>query len=69
MLLKRKARLVLRLEMFTLLAFFLMTPIARYASPESQDLLDGVRGALLGAAIGLMITLGVIRRREGRVDA
>ena len=69
MLLKRKARLVLRLEMFSLLAFFLMPLIARYASPASQDLLDGVRGALLGAAIGLMITLGVIKRREGQAEA
>ena len=63
MLLKKNPRAVWRLAMLSLLAFFAMNIVARYAPPAREDLLDGVRGALLGVTIGLMIVVGVIKRR------
>jgi hypothetical protein len=66
MLLKKNARFVWRLAMLCLLAFSTMNVIARYTPQTSQDLLDGVRGALLGAALGLVFVAGVIKRRDGR---
>jgi hypothetical protein len=63
MLLKRKARFAWRIATLCLLAFFATNVIARYAPQTSQDLLDGVRGALLGAAIGSMLIVGVIKHR------
>ncbi|HEV7993382.1 MAG TPA: hypothetical protein VGP25_16270 [Gemmatimonadaceae bacterium] len=63
MLLKKNPRIVWRIAMLCLLAFFAMNVVARYAPPVQQDFLDGVRGALLGATIGLMIVVGVIKRR------
>jgi len=69
MLLNKNPRVVLRLAMLCLLAFFAMNAIARSAPPERLDLLDGVRGALLGATLGLMIVVGVIKRRGARKGA
>lgn len=66
MLLRKNPRTVWRLAMLSLLAFFAMNVVARHASPAHEDLLDGVRGALLGAAIGLVIVVGVIKRRAER---
>ena len=63
MLLNKNPRMVFRLSMLTLLAFFAMNVVARYAPPAREDLIDGVRGALLGAAIGLMIVTGAMKRR------
>jgi hypothetical protein len=63
MLLRKNPRVVWRLAMLCLLAFFTMNIVARYAPPAGEDLLDGIRGALLGAAIGLVIVVGVIKRR------
>lgn len=63
MLLKKNPRVVWRLAMLCLLAFFTMNLVAHYSPPAHEDLLDGVRGALLGAAIGLVIVVGVIKRR------
>jgi hypothetical protein len=69
MLSKKNPRIVWRLAMLSLLAFFAMNVVARYAPPARQDLLDGIRGALLGAAIGLMIVVGVIKRRDEGMGA
>lgn len=69
MLMNKNPRVVWRLAMLSLLAFFATTLIARSAAPARQDLLDGVRGVLLGAAIGLMIVMGVIKRRIGATQA
>jgi hypothetical protein len=53
-----------RWTMVTLLAFFAVTLIARSVSHSMEDALDGVRGALLGVTLGLMVVGGVIKRRR-----
>ena len=65
----KNPRTVLRLAMLCLLAFFAMNVVARYTSPAHEDLLDGVRGALLGATLGLMLVVGVVKRRGGGTGA
>ena len=66
MLLKRRTNpaTFLRLAMASLLAFFTLTLIARSAPSNWQDLLDGVRGAMLGATLALMALTGVVKRRS-----
>ena len=52
-----------RSAMVCLLAFFAL-PLATRAMPvATEDLVDGIRGALLGAALGLMVLSGVLKRR------
>lgn len=69
MLLNKTPRVVKRLAMLCLLAFFAMNLVARDAPPAREELLDGIRGGLLGAALGLMIVVGVIKHRAGRMEA
>jgi hypothetical protein len=66
MLLKRNTNpaTLLRSAMACLLAFFAVTLIARSAPSTWQDLLDGLRGAILGATLALMILTGVVKRRS-----
>jgi hypothetical protein len=52
--------------MVCLLAFFALPMIVRLTPFASEDLVDGIHGALLGAAIGLMVLSGVRARRVGR---
>jgi hypothetical protein len=66
MLLKRRTNpsALWRYAMVCLLAFFALTLVARSASPSWADLLDGVRGAMLGATLALMgLTAAAQRRR------
>jgi hypothetical protein len=52
-----------RWAMVCLLAFFAL-PLATRAMPvATEDLVDGIRGALLGATLGLMVLSGVLKRR------
>jgi hypothetical protein len=53
-----------RSAMACLLAFFAVTWIARSAPSTWQDLLDGVRGAMLGATLALMFLMGVVKRQS-----
>lgn len=66
MLLKQGTRpsTLLRWAMVCLLAFFAMSPIARLMPAASDDLVDGVRGVLLGVTLGLMVLIGVLKRRS-----
>ena len=66
MLLKRRTNpaTFLRLAMASLLVFFALVPIARLAPANWQDLLDGVRGAMLGATLTLMALTGMAKRRS-----
>jgi hypothetical protein len=66
MLLKRNTNpaTLWRSAMACLLAFFAVTLIARSAPSAWQDLLDGLRGAILGATLALMILTGVVKRRS-----
>ena len=65
MLLKRNTNpaTLWRSAMASLLAFFVVTLIARSAPSTWQDLLDGLRGAMLGVTLALMILTGVVKRR------
>jgi hypothetical protein len=66
MLLKRRTApaTLWRYSMASLLAFFAITLIARSAPTNWQDLLDGVRGAMLGATLALMALTAVAQRRR-----
>jgi hypothetical protein len=66
MLLKRRTNptTLWRSAMACLLAFFAVTLISRSAPSDWQDLLDGVRGAMLGATLGLMVLTAVVQRRR-----
>ena len=66
MLLKRQTNpaTLWRLAMASLLAFFVITLISRSAPTNWQDLLDGMRGAMLGATLALMALTAVARRRR-----
>jgi hypothetical protein len=66
MLLKRRTNsaTLWRSAMGCLLAFFAVTLISRSARSDWQDLLDGVRGAMLGATLGLMVLTAVVQRRR-----
>jgi len=55
-----------RSAMVSLLVFFTVTLIARTAPSNWQDLLDGVRGAMLGVTLGLMALTVVAQRRRRR---
>ena len=52
-----------RWAMVCLLAFFALTLVARVVPSASEDLVDGIRGALLGATIALIVLAGVLKRR------
>ena len=57
-------RTVWRMSMVCLLAFFTLTYTTRSVPSNWQDLLDGVRGAFLGATLALMVVYGILRRRS-----
>jgi len=65
----KNPRTVLRLAMLCLLAFFALNVVAHYAPPARQDMLDGIRGVVLGATIGLFLVVGVVKSRAGRHGA
>jgi hypothetical protein len=65
----RDPRTVWRMAMVCLLAFFALPLITRSAPSNWQDLVDGVRGALLGATLALMAVSGLLKRRGGYTDA
>ena len=52
-----------RSAMVCLLAFFALPLVTRVMPVATEDLVDGIRGALLGAALGLMVLSGVLNRR------
>ena len=52
-----------RWAMVCLLAFFARTLVARVIPSASEDLVDGIRGVLLGATIALIVLAGVLKRR------
>ena len=52
-----------RSSMLCLLAFFALPLLARVVPAAPEDLVDGIRGALLGATIALMTLSGVLKRR------
>lgn len=57
-----------RWAMVCLLAFFALPMLTRVMPVASPDLVDGIRGALLGATLGLMVLTGVLKRRIARPD-
>jgi hypothetical protein len=57
-----------RWAMVCLLAFFALPLVTRITPLASQDLLDGIRGALLGATLALMALSGALKRRIGNPD-
>lgn len=59
-------RAVFRVAMVVLLAFFAMTIMVRSWSGLSVDIVDGVRGALLGVVLGLLV---VVRSSQRRISA
>ena len=61
----RHRRVVQRWAMMCVLAFFVLAIVARFAPASWQDATDGVRGAVLGAAMGLMIVSMILKRRRG----
>jgi len=61
----RNPRNVWRMAMVCLLVFFALPLITRSAPPSWQDLIDGVRGALLGATLALLAVTMVLKRRGG----
>jgi hypothetical protein len=67
MLLRRTSnpRTVFRLASLCLLAFFALPLLARPTSTAWVDVLDGVRGAMLGATLALFAFSGVLKRRRG----
>ena len=66
MLLKQGTRpsTLLRWAMVCLIAFFALPLVARVMPLASADLVDGVRGMLLGMTLGLMVLTGVLKRRS-----
>jgi hypothetical protein len=62
----RNPRTVFRAAMVCLLVFSALPLIAHPTTTYWIDVMDGVRGALLGATIALIAVLGVLRRRGGR---
>ena len=61
----RNPRTVFRAAMACLLVFSALPLIARPSTTYWSDVMDGVRGALLGATIALIAASGVLRRRNG----
>lgn len=57
-----------RWAMVCLLAFFALPMLTRVVPLASPDLVDGIRGALLGATLGLMVLTGVLKRRIANSD-
>lgn len=57
-----------RWAMVCLLAFFALPMLTRVMPVASPDLVDGIRGALLGATLGLMVLTGVLKRRIATHD-
>jgi len=57
-----------RWAMVCLLAFFALPMATRLVPLASPDLVDGIRGALLGATLGLMVVTGVLKRRIANSD-
>lgn len=57
-----------RWAMVCLLAYFAFPMLARLVPLASPDLVDGIRGALLGATLGLMMLTGVLKRRIADAD-
>ena len=64
----RKPSTLWRWAMVCLLAFFALPLLARLVPLASPDLVDGIRGALLGATVGLMVLIGVLERRNANSD-
>ena len=65
MLLKiRQPRTIFRLAMVCLIAFFSVTLITRFWTGLSEDVIDGTRGALLGATLGLFVVFQIAQRRR-----
>jgi hypothetical protein len=62
-------RVVWRWAMMSLLAFFILGLLARSVPPTWENTYDGVRGALLGVAIGLVVVAGILKRRRGSTGA
>ena len=60
----RNQRAVFRTAMATLLGFFVLPLVAHPTTTYWIDIMDGVRGALLGAAIALIAVSGVLKRRN-----
>jgi hypothetical protein len=59
----RRPSTLWRWAMVCLLAFFALPMVGRVIPLGSEDLVDGIHGALLGAAIALMTLSGVLKRR------
>ena len=59
----RRSSTLWRWAMVCLLAFFALPLVTRIIPPVSQDLVDGIRGALLGATLALMVLSGGLKRR------
>lgn len=57
-----------RWAMVCLLAFFALPMLTRVVPLASPDLVDGIRGALLGMTLGLMVLTGVLKRRIAGSD-
>lgn len=57
-----------RWAMVCLLAFFALPLLMRIVPLASPDLVDGIRGALLGVTLGLMVLTGVLKRRIASHD-
>jgi hypothetical protein len=57
-----------RWAMVCLLAFFALPLLTRIVPLASPDLVDGIRGALLGATLGLMVLTGILKRRNANPD-
>ncbi len=56
-------RLIFRATMAVLIVFFATTYFTRGHTSLSEDFVDGMRGTLLGIAIGLMVLFLVATRR------
>ena len=64
MLLKKgNPRTVFRAALGCLLVFSLLPLVTRHAGSQWIDVIDGVRGVLLGAMIALIAVSGVLQRR------
>ena len=59
----RRPSTLWRWAMVCLLAFFALPLVTRIVPLASPDLVDGIRGALLGATLALMVLSGVLKRR------
>jgi hypothetical protein len=72
MLLRRNPnpRTIFRIASLFLLAFFALPLVARPTATFWVDVLDGVRGAMLGVTLGLFALSAMVkRRRSGNGDA